>query len=167
MPSSRGSSQPRDSTQVSCLLHQQACSLPLAPPGKPRPPMWHQHQHIRNLEIKEDCSVSSILRQEDIEHLPANFPIQVHLLTLRISHLPQLQKHGENTSDLASLFTCYPQEVMRLERASYVLEHSYPDGNSSLLTHLLLYLSPYSLFSTSRKMFLNIKVLNLNSVQNQ
>ena len=35
MPSSRGSSRPRDRTYVSCLLHWQAGSLPLAPPGKP------------------------------------------------------------------------------------------------------------------------------------
>ena len=34
MPSSRGSSQPRDLTHVSCLLHQQAGSLPLVPPWK-------------------------------------------------------------------------------------------------------------------------------------
>ena len=32
MPSSRGSSQPRDRTHVLCLLHRQAGSLPLAPP---------------------------------------------------------------------------------------------------------------------------------------
>ena len=31
---SRGSSQPRDHTPVSCLLHWQVDSLPLAPPGK-------------------------------------------------------------------------------------------------------------------------------------
>ena len=37
MPSSRGSSQPRDGTQVSYIyLHWQVGSLPLAPPGKPR-----------------------------------------------------------------------------------------------------------------------------------
>ena len=35
MPSSRGSSQPRDQTHLLCLLHWQAGSLPLAPPGKP------------------------------------------------------------------------------------------------------------------------------------
>ena len=35
MPSSRGSSQPRDRTYVSCLLHWQAVSLRLVPPGKP------------------------------------------------------------------------------------------------------------------------------------
>ena len=35
MPSSWGSSQPKDQTRVSCLLHWQAGSLPLAPPGKP------------------------------------------------------------------------------------------------------------------------------------
>jgi len=35
MLSSRGSFQPRDQTQVSCLLHWQAGSLPLGPSGKP------------------------------------------------------------------------------------------------------------------------------------
>ena len=35
MPSSKGSSQPRDRTQVSCFLHWQAGSLPLVPPRKP------------------------------------------------------------------------------------------------------------------------------------
>ncbi|CAI9178405.1 unnamed protein product [Rangifer tarandus platyrhynchus] len=33
MPSSRGSSRPRDQTLVSCLLHWQAGSLPIGPPG--------------------------------------------------------------------------------------------------------------------------------------
>ena len=32
---SRGSSWPRDGTHISCLLHWQACSLPLAPLGRP------------------------------------------------------------------------------------------------------------------------------------
>ena len=35
MPSSRGSSHPRDPTCISCLLHWWAGSLPLMPPGKP------------------------------------------------------------------------------------------------------------------------------------
>ena len=35
MPSSRGSSQPRDRNCVSCLLHWQEGPLPLPPPGKP------------------------------------------------------------------------------------------------------------------------------------
>ena len=35
MPSSRGSSQPRDQAHVSCLLHWQVGSLPLVAPGKP------------------------------------------------------------------------------------------------------------------------------------
>ena len=35
IPSSRGSSQPRGRTRVSCLLPWQTGSLPLAPPGKP------------------------------------------------------------------------------------------------------------------------------------
>ena len=34
MPFSRGSSWPRDQTHVSCLLHWQVGSLPLAPPGE-------------------------------------------------------------------------------------------------------------------------------------
>ena len=38
MPSSRGSSQPRDRTESLCLLHWRAGSLPLAPPGKPKLP---------------------------------------------------------------------------------------------------------------------------------
>ena len=36
MPFSRESSQPRDRTHISCLLHWQVGSLPLAPPGKPK-----------------------------------------------------------------------------------------------------------------------------------
>ena len=40
MPSSRGSSWPRDQASVSCLLHWQAGSLPHAPPGKSR--HWRQ-----------------------------------------------------------------------------------------------------------------------------
>ena len=48
MPSSRGSSQPRDRTQVSFgLLHWQAGSLPLVPPGKPF------------TQVSESCSVMS------------------------------------------------------------------------------------------------------------
>ena len=34
MPSTKGSSRPRNPTRISCLLHRQAGSLPLAPPGK-------------------------------------------------------------------------------------------------------------------------------------
>ena len=36
MPTSRGSSQPRDRTHISCLLQWQVGSLPIAPPGKPQ-----------------------------------------------------------------------------------------------------------------------------------
>ena len=36
---STASSWPRDRTHISCLLHWQECSLPLAPPGKP---MWSE-----------------------------------------------------------------------------------------------------------------------------
>ena len=41
MPFSRGSSQPRDQIHISYLLHWQAGSLPLAPPGK----LNHSHTH--------------------------------------------------------------------------------------------------------------------------
>ena len=39
----RGSSQPRDQTHVSCLLHWQVDSLPLSPPGKPPEPTSNAH----------------------------------------------------------------------------------------------------------------------------
>ena len=37
MPSSKGSSQPRDRIQGLCLLHRQVGSLPLVPPEKSKP----------------------------------------------------------------------------------------------------------------------------------
>ena len=51
MPSSRASSQPRDRTLVSCLLHWQAGSLPLAPPGKP---------HSTEQEVAIYCSTTRL-----------------------------------------------------------------------------------------------------------
>ena len=36
IPFSRGSSQPRDQTSISCLLHRQSGSLPPAPHGRPK-----------------------------------------------------------------------------------------------------------------------------------
>ena len=55
MPSSRGSSQPRDRTCISQhLLHWQVGSLPLAPPGKPN--YAHDHSYIYgNTWIKTLC----------------------------------------------------------------------------------------------------------------
>ena len=47
VPSSRGSSQPRDRTSVSCLLRWQVGSLPLALPGKTLP---------RDTEISQNLS---------------------------------------------------------------------------------------------------------------
>ena len=41
MPSSKGSSQPRDGTCTFCLLHWQLDSLPLAPPRSPRTLFLH------------------------------------------------------------------------------------------------------------------------------
>ena len=53
MPSLRGSSWPRDQTCVSCLLHWQADSLPLAPVGKPKcklgPPQCLKPNQIKQM----------------------------------------------------------------------------------------------------------------------
>ena len=54
MPSSKGSSQPRDITQGSnshllCLLHWQMCSLPLVPPGKP------YHDIVQFSSVTQSC----------------------------------------------------------------------------------------------------------------
>ena len=46
MPSSRGSPQPWDWIWVSCLLHWQAGSSPLVPPGKPK---GHSVHHVVSL----------------------------------------------------------------------------------------------------------------------
>ena len=65
MPSSRGSSQPRDQTCVSCLLHWQAGYLPLVPPGRPTHTHTHTHTHTQWLTLaklwyKTDlCFISS------------------------------------------------------------------------------------------------------------
>ena len=54
MPSSRGSSQPRGQTYVSCLLYWQACSIPLIPSGKPNFFFFYwcitNYQKLRGLE---------------------------------------------------------------------------------------------------------------------
>ena len=55
MPLSRGFSQPRYGTCISCLLHWQAGSLPPAPPGKPPKPiylypyLYHTYTNIHGL----------------------------------------------------------------------------------------------------------------------
>ena len=66
MPSSRGSSQPRDRTPVSCLLNWQVDSLPLAPPGKPK----SSHQCLSNCPLTDIASwrfqfVSYFKKQEE------------------------------------------------------------------------------------------------------
>ena len=63
MPSSRGSPRLRSQTHVSCLLHWQAVSLPLVPPGKPRYTCIHWQDLQRSTESDEVdtiCSVSSV-----------------------------------------------------------------------------------------------------------
>ena len=60
MPSSRVSSQPRGRTHLLCLLHWQAGSLPLAPPGKPI--IKFQNQSSENLV----CKVPSELGKEEM-----------------------------------------------------------------------------------------------------
>ena len=48
MPSSRGSSWPRDWTYASCLSHWHTGSLPLAPPGKPIQSIGIRNHNKRN-----------------------------------------------------------------------------------------------------------------------
>ena len=50
MPSSRGSSRPRDRSRVSRLLRWQAGSLPPVPPGKPC-------VHMRDSKVKKDTDL--------------------------------------------------------------------------------------------------------------
>ena len=64
MPSSSGSSQPRDQTCISCLLYRQAGSLPLVLPGKP---MY--------VYILSHCGLS-----QDIEEFPVLY-IRIMLFT--------------------------------------------------------------------------------------
>ena len=49
MPSSRGSSRPRDQSWVSCLLLWQGGSLPLVPPGKPIAPVSFLFIHLSDM----------------------------------------------------------------------------------------------------------------------
>ena len=61
IPSSRGSSQPRDRTHISYLLHWQAGSLPLAPPGK---------MTMVVLKVwlpSTDCGVRSLIKAGDLQ----------------------------------------------------------------------------------------------------
>ena len=48
---SRGSSRPRNQTHVSCLLHWQVGSLPLAPPGKP---VYLRHKGKTKMTVTEN-----------------------------------------------------------------------------------------------------------------
>ena len=60
MPSSRGSPRLRSQTHVSCLLHWQAVSLPLVPPGKPRYTCIHWQDLQRSTESDEVDAISSV-----------------------------------------------------------------------------------------------------------
>ena len=71
MPFSRGSSQPRDQTQVSlCLLHWQVGSLPLAPSGKPIIPngLYHIELFLR-VSIIDRFSPNHLSSQYGISQL--------------------------------------------------------------------------------------------------
>ena len=65
MPSFRRSSQPRDQTHILCLLHWQASSLPLAPPGNPISPLTfpvlNYHHFYAYSSIKCDESGKQIV----------------------------------------------------------------------------------------------------------
>ena len=55
---SQGSSWPRDRTCVSCILHWQVDSLPLAPPGKPT---WHQNMWNKSHGTSMSHSITGFL----------------------------------------------------------------------------------------------------------
>ena len=64
MPSSRGSSWPRDQTLTSLyLLYQQVGSLPLAPPGKPQTPQ-HSGQKVHFQVILMPFSITGTAHQQ-------------------------------------------------------------------------------------------------------
>ena len=79
MTSSRGSSQPRDRTHISCLLHWQADSLPLMPPGK-----FNQESPKRSVLFGINCWQSVHLNSVSWE-----FPGSVSLPWVPIRSLAQ------------------------------------------------------------------------------
>ena len=79
MPSSRGSSRPRDWTCVSYVyLHWQAGSIPLAPPGKPLFPA------LFSIVFSVTKSYSSLLLHE-LQH--GRFPVLQYLTELAQTHI--------------------------------------------------------------------------------
>ena len=69
MPFSRGFFQPRDRNRISYLLHWQADSLQLAPPGKPLSDATEGKQHLQTLPIPSMLIQSSISQGRDPEDL--------------------------------------------------------------------------------------------------
>ena len=68
MPFSRGSSQPRDWTHTSCLLHWQEGSSPLAPPGKPgghKPFTWLDESHTYYEECRKQRGTEEPLGESE------------------------------------------------------------------------------------------------------
>ena len=59
VPSSRGSSRPRDWTSISCLVHGQVDSLPLVPPGKPSWDLQFENSWLRGQLCTGECIQSS------------------------------------------------------------------------------------------------------------
>ena len=80
MPSSRVSSQPRDRTHVSCLLHQHAGSLPLVPPGKPPGNSGERYKHsFCGSPLTQQDSLTYLMFTECLKkqgHIPRLFPSQ-------------------------------------------------------------------------------------------
>ena len=89
MPSSRGCCRPRNWTHVSCLLHWQAGSLPLAPPGKPSGCITHNRIGIESHKKKLPLSVDNIARMEQTgwEYYPQ---------PLRYNYMPSLCPHQQH-----------------------------------------------------------------------
>ena len=95
IPFSRGSSRPKDGTQVSCLLHWQVNSLPLETPGKRAASpseVLNIQETLRDASPFLDLSLASARAGEDQRvHNGTEFTLQNPTLTLR-EYFPVTEK---------------------------------------------------------------------------
>ena len=120
MSSSRGSSQPRDPTRVSCLLHWQAGSLPLMPPGK-------------IFEISQSVHLLSCIRLFEIPWTAA------HQASLSITNSQSLLKLMSIESVMPSnhLILCHPVPFSSclqplLASGSFQMSQFFTSGSQSI-----------------------------------
>ena len=120
MPSSRGSSLPRDPTRVSCLLHWQEGSLPLTPPGK-------------IFEISQLVDLLSCVRLFEIPWTAA------HQASLSITNSQSLLKLMSTESVMPSshLILCHPVPFSSclqplLASGSFQMSQFFTSGSQSI-----------------------------------